>query len=295
MEITFEQLNAFQAVAKTLSFSRAAKQIFRTQSAVSIQISRLEDALGQKLFFRTTKKIELTEAGQVFLKYTTKVNDLLNGAERELIDLKKMEKGKLTLSTSDTTACYRLPRILQSYKERYPGIEIIVKNATSLKTIESVLNNEVDLGISTFKFLSPELESIPLFSRNDVVISHPAHVLAKRKTLYLKDLEQYPLILLDQNCSSRRILDEVCVEAGIHLNVAMELSSIEVIKQFVKINSGISIVPSISVETEVNEKYLNAIEISDFNKMEPIKMGIIHNKNRYLSLAAKSFLNMLIP
>lgn len=295
MDITFEQLNAFQAVAKTLSFSKAAKLVYRTQSAVSIQILRLEDVIGQKLFHRTTKSIELTDAGRVFLKYATQIDDILKEAETELIDLKKMDKGKLTLSTSDTTACYRLPRILQSYKEKYPGIEIIVRNATSLKTIESVLNNEVDLGISTFKYLSPELETIPLFPRDDVVISHPDHPLAKRKRTYLKDLEQYPFILLDRNCSSRRILDEVCKEAGVQLNVAMELSSIEVVKQFVKINSGISIVPMISVEKEMTEQNLAAVQISDLNKADPIRMGIIYKKTRYLSLAAESFLDMLTP
>ena len=181
MDLTFEQINAFYAVATTGSFSLGAEKIFRTQSAVSIQINRLEETIGHRLFHRTTKSIELTEAGHVFLHYVEKIQGLLDEAQQELLDLDKMEKGRLIISTSDTTACYRLPEVLQSFKAQYPGIEILVRNSTSLNTIEMVTGNEVDLGIATLAFLKPGLEAIPLFSRSDVVVCHPDHPLANRK------------------------------------------------------------------------------------------------------------------
>ena len=239
MDLTFEQINAFYAVATSGSFSLGAEKIFRTQSAVSIQINRLEETVGHRLFHRTTKSIELTEAGHVFLHYVEKIQGLLGEAQQELLDLDKMEKGRLIISTSDTTACYRLPEVLQSFKAQYPGIEILVRNSTSLNTIEMVAGNEVDLGIATLVFLKPGLEAIPLFSRSDVVVCHPDHPLANRKQLFLKDLESYSCILLDDRCSSRRILDQACEAAGVTLPIAMELSSIEVIKNLVMINSGV--------------------------------------------------------
>lgn len=293
MEITFEQLKAFLAAAETLSFSKAADRIFRTQSAVSIQIAKLEDAVKQKLFQRTTKQIELTEAGQILLRYSTKIKNLLDQAEQEMTDLEKMGRGQLTISTSDTTACYQLPGIIQKYQEKYPGIEIIVRNATSLKTIDLVMENQVDLGIATLKYLKPQLVAVPLFHRSDVVICHPDHTLAKKKYVYLKDLEAYHCVLLDQKCSSRRILDEVCAAAGVALSISMELSSIEVVKNFVSINSGISVVPELAVRREVAEKKLAALKIRDLQKADPIRMGAIYKRDRYLTLAARSFLSML--
>jgi len=293
MDITFEQINAFHAVAKYQSFSRAGQKLYRSQSAISIQIAKLEDTIGRKLFHRTTKKIELTDAGEIFLRYVDDIKRLLEEAEQELIDLEEMQQGRLMISTSDTTACYRLPRILQSYKARYPGIEIIIRNATSLKTIDSVLQNEVDLGIATLSYLKPGLEAIPLFSRYDVVICHPAHPLAGRKEVFLKDLEQYMCILLDQNCSSRRILDEACRSARVKLPVAMELSSIEVVKSFVSINSGISIVPEVSIRDEVSDGRLASLRIKDSGDLLQRKMGLIYKKDRYLSVASQSFLKEL--
>jgi len=293
MNITFEQINAFHAVSKYRGFSRAAQELYRTQSAVSIQVANLEETLGQKLFHRTTKTIELTDAGQIFLRYVEDIKRLLDEAEQELIDLEEMERGRLMISTSDTTACYRIPHILQAYRAKYPRIEIIIRNATSLKTIDLVLKGEIDLGIATLSYLKPGLEMIPLFSRSDVVICHPNHQLARRKEIFLKDLEQYTCVLLDQNCSSRRILDEACEKEKVKLTIAMELSSIEVVKSFVSINSGISIVPEVSIREEVRAGRLVSLGVKDFKLERQTKMGIIYRKDRYLSIAAQKFLKML--
>jgi DNA-binding transcriptional LysR family regulator len=260
---------------------------------VSIQVARLEETIGRRLIHRTTKSIELTEAGKVFLGYVEKIRGLLAEAQQELLDLEKMERGRLTISTSDTTACYLLPGILQTFKDRYPGIEIVVRNTTSLQTIEKVMQNEVDMGIATLAYLKPGLEAIPLFPRFDVVICHPDHPLANRKQVLLKDLENYVFILLDEYCSSRRILDQACLAARVKLPIAMELSSIEVIKNLVMIKSGISIVPEVSIRKEVQAGLLSSIKIRDFRPNRRIQVGVIYKKNRYLSLAAQSFLNEL--
>jgi DNA-binding transcriptional LysR family regulator len=293
MDLTFEQINAFYAVATTGSFSQAAEKIFRSQSAVSIQVARLEETLGRRLIHRTTKSIELTEAGRVFLGYVEKIRSLLREAQQELLDLEKMERDRLTLSTSDTTACYLLPGILQTFKEDYPGIEILVRNTTSLKTIEMVAHNEVDMGIATLAFLKPDLEAVPLFHRFDVLICHPEHPLVRRRVVRLKDLEAHPAILLDEYCSSRRILDQACQQVGVRLTVAMELSSIEVIKNLVMIKSGISIVPEIAVRKEAESGQLAVIKIKDFAPNRKFQVGAIYKKNRYVSLAARRFLQRL--
>ncbi len=293
MDLTFEQINSFYEVARHLSFSKAGQELFRSQSAVSIQIARLEETLGQKLFHRTTKNTELTDAGRIFLRYVENIKQLLKEAEQELNDLGEMAHGSLIISTSDTTACYRLPHILQEYRTRYPGIDIIVRNATSLKTIDFVKNNDVDLGIVTLSYLDQGLTAIPLFSRSDVVICHPQHPLAGRSEVFLKDLEHYNCILLDKNCSSRRLLDEALTASKVNLPITMELSSIEVIKSFVSIDSGISIVPYVSIKNETASGQLVSLKINDFLSIQQSRMGVIYKKGRYLSNAAKKFLEIL--
>ena len=295
MDITFEQINAFKAVAKHRNFSTAAKKLYRTQSAVSIQIARLEENIGQKLFHRTTRMISLTEAGQILLKCVKGIDHIIDETEQELNDLLEMERGRLKISTSDTTACYRIPGILQEYRKKYPKIEIIVRNSTSLKSIEMVLQGDVDFGIVTLSYLSPELAVIPLFSRSDVLICHPQHKLSGRKKLFLKDLENYSMVLLDRNCSSRRILDDACDRAKVKLNIGMELSSIEVVKSFVAINAGISIVPEVSVRADIDSGKLKVLKITDFEGDKKKKMGVIYRKDRYLSISSKRFLEMLSP
>ena len=295
MDITFEQINAFKSVAKYKSFSTAAKKLYRTQSAVSIQIAKLEDNIGQKLFHRTTKIIALTEAGHIFLKCASGIGRIINDTEQELNDLLEMERGRLMISTSDTTACYRIPDIIKRYREKYPKIEIIVRNSTSLNSIEMVMQGDVDFGIVTLSYLKPELEVIPLFSRSDVLICHPEHKLAGRKKIYLKDLEKYQMVLLDRNCSSRRILDDICERTKVKLNIGMELSSIEVVKSFVEINAGVSIVPDVSVREDIRSGKVKALKIMDFEGDKKKKMGVVYRKDRYLSNASRRFLEMFTP
>src|SRR5262249_12373324 len=154
----------------------------------SVQVAKLEATLGKRLFDRTTKHVVLTEAGQILLRYSTQIEGLLQQATQELADLDHLERGRLVLCTSDTTACYRLPALLQHYRECHPGIDLVVRNATSPQPIEAVCPHEVDLGIPPPPALNPELEALPLFSRHDVLICHPQHPLARRRTILLKDL-----------------------------------------------------------------------------------------------------------
>ncbi|MBN1699976.1 MAG: LysR family transcriptional regulator [Spirochaetales bacterium] len=293
IDITFEQIRAFLAVAQYKSFSAAASKVFRTQAALSIQISRLEEITGIKVFDRTTKYVRLTEGGKVLHKYLGRLETLLLDAEAELGDLRRMKKGTLRLSTSDTTACYRLPGILRQYNDSYPGIDIIVRNAPSPKTMRLVSENNVDLGIVTLLDVPHELEALPLFPRHDLVIYHPGHPFAGRESVFLKDLESYDCILLDRYCATRKILDRVCEGARVRLSVSMELSSVEVIKRFVRVGAGISVVPAMAVEEEMEKGLLASSVIVDYLRLPSVSMGVVYRKNRYLSLAVKGFLSML--
>jgi DNA-binding transcriptional LysR family regulator len=155
-----------------------------------------------------------------------------------------------------------------------------------------VMQGDVDFGIVTLSYLKPELEVIPLFSRSDVLICHPEHLISGRKRIFLKDLENYSMVLLDRNCSSRRILDDACERAKVNLSIGMELSSIEVVKSFVAINAGISIVPQVSVLEEVRSGKLKALKVVDLEGDKRKKMGVVYRRDRYLSIASRRFLEI---
>src|SRR5712691_7358295 len=102
MDFPYKHMAAFHAVAKYGSFSKAGAALFRSQSAVSVQVVKLEAALGKRLFDRTTKHVVLTEAGQILLRYSMQMDELLQQARQELADLDQLERGRLVLCTSDT-------------------------------------------------------------------------------------------------------------------------------------------------------------------------------------------------
>lgn len=292
-DVSIEQLKAFVAVAQLQSFSLAAKELFRTQSAVSVQVAKLEEVLGHQLFARTSKSIVLTQAGDLYLEHVKAVFQTLDEASQALLDLNDRVSGKLVITTSDTTACYRMPKLIKRYRKSFPDVEIIIRNATSLSTIESIISGEADLGVATLRNIPEILVTKALYERGDCLICHPDHPLAKRKSVLLKDLESYPVVLLDRNCASRRILDLACEKAKVTLQPSMELSSIEVVKSLVKINSGISIVPKVSVQDDVKQGLLKVLKIEKFAEDE-VPIGLVYQKNRYQNSATLAFIDLCL-
>ncbi|MFT5577496.1 MAG: DNA-binding transcriptional LysR family regulator [Paraglaciecola psychrophila] len=292
-DISFEQMKAFRAVAERGSFSAAAKTLFRTQSAISIQVARLEKNIDQRLFHRSTKSVELTPAGDILLDYVNRIFDTVQEARAAMGDLDNVVQGRLVIATSDTTACYRLPQLLQEFQQHYPLVELLIQNHTSPQTIEKVLSRDVDIGIATIRDVPSQLICKPLYQRQDILICHPQHMLAKCGDIALKKMEKYPALLLDQQCSSRRLLDDYCVKAKVRLNIAMELSSIEVIKTLVKIDTGISIVPEISVRTDIEQGLLAGVAIADITQQPGVQIGTVYHSRRYLSKAAQAFMLLL--
>jgi len=290
-DISLEQIRAFKTVATTNSFSKAAELTFRTQSAVSSQIRKLEESLGEVLFARSTRSMCLTSAGDIFLGYAEKILNLLEQSAQEIADLKHEIVGTLVISTSDTSASYRLPPLVKQFQEQYPKIELVIRNDTANQTLKAIEAAEADLGIATIKASSANLTVYPLFQKSDCLICHPSHPLAKRKSVLLKDLEHYPMLLLDRSSSTRREIDLACEQAKVILDVRMALSSIEVAKNLVLVNSGISIVPEVSIQEELRQGKLVKLPISDFqNSVKEI--GLIQHKTRYHSRASEAFIQL---
>ena len=231
MDITAEQLNAFYTVAKEKSFTKAANKLFRTQPAISHAVQSLEQDLGEILFIRKGRTTLLTQAGQIYLEHVEEAFDTLDRGRHRIKTFKELREGKLSISTSDTTAYYILPDILRNFRQKYPNIEIIIHSKSSPNTAKQVLAHEADLGIVTLPINHPKLISEELIIREDVVICSPNHKLVGRVRISFKEFEKYPLLLLDHGSNTRTFLDEYFLKKGIKPKIVMELGSIEVLKK----------------------------------------------------------------
>ena len=286
-----ERLNAFRAVAMERSFTRAAKKVYKTQPAVSQAVRSLEEEVGERLFHRLGRTVELTEAGRVLLEHAEQAFDALEQGCLRIDSIKGLRAGTLRVATSDTTACYILPPALGAFRRRYPGIEIVISNRPSPVVLQEVLSREADIGIVTLPVVHRAVSVKALLVREDVVICSPGNRLSGRKRASLKDLEGYPLLLLDKGSNTRTFIDEQLRKAEVAPTIAMELGSIEVIKRLVQLDFGVSIVPRASVLSEVDRGLLSAVAV--FRRRDARRLGAIFLRKRALSLAAREFLRVL--
>ncbi len=285
-----ERLAAFRAVAREQSFSRAASRLFKTQPAVSQAVGSLEQELGERLFLRLGRRTELTASGRVFLEHVEQAFDALARGRAELEALGELREGELSIGTSDTTACYVLPPVLRAFRERHPGVELRISNRPSPRTAEQVTSREVDLGFVTLPVERRGLRVEPLVEREDVAICAPGHELAVRRRVRLDTLVRHPLLLLDRGSSTRSFIDARLRGVGEPFRVAMELGSIEVIKQLVGLDFGVSIVPRIAVEAELAAGSLHAMRL--FPRSDWRSLGAITPSSGPLPRAAEVFLEL---
>lgn len=291
-ERSFERLIAFRAVAAEKSFSRAAAKVFKTQPAVSQAVRLLEDELGEKLFLRLGRTVELTQAGRILLEHVDDALGSLGEARTRIQALKELREGELTIATSDTTACYLLPPVLSDFRRRYPRIEVTVLNRVSSVAAAKVAAHEADIGIVTLPVSAPKLTSEPLLPREDVGICAPDHALTRRKKrVMLRELVEHPLLLLDRGSSTRAFIDGLIERTGRTPKVAMELGSIEVVKKLVELDFGVSIVPRIAIQDEVHRGTLVALPL--FRKADCRTIGIVYPGQGARSLAAQVFVKLL--
>jgi DNA-binding transcriptional LysR family regulator len=267
-----DQLLAFVAVARERGFSRAARRLARTQSAVSQAVARLEAELDARLFVRSGRTTELTPAGHALLGRAERVLDEMDRARESLRALAELETGLLVVGTSDTLAYYLLPPVIAAFRARYPGVELRLDNRPSPATAERVAERAVDVGVVALPLppglrvggrpAAERLRVEALVRQEEVVICPPDHPLARRRRVGLEAVLPYPLLLLDRTTGARALLDAELARLGAAPSIAMEMSSVEVLKKLVELGLGVSIVPALAVEREVKSGNLAAVRLA---------------------------------
>ena len=283
------QLEVFLSVARERRFSRAAEKLYRTQSAVSQTIRKLEDELGETLFDRSSREGVLTDAGQVLYEYSEKLLNLRLDAHESLAELRKLETGKLKIAANELTALYLLP-VLAEFRRLHPMIKITVQRALGSRIPDDVLQHSAELGVLSYKPEEPRLHSVVTYLDELVLVVPPRHALASAKEVSIRQLGAESFVAHTVSSPYREKVLQTFQKYKTPLHMDLELPTLQAIKQFVALGNGVALMPEISVETEVARRELIRIPVRELHVQR--KLRLIYRKEAGLSHAARAFLKV---
>lgn len=287
--INANHLMVFNSVAKNLSFSRAAEELYTSQPSVSTQIKKLEEYLAIKLFEQLGKKIVLTEAGTTLFLYSQKIYSLIDEGVHGIEELKGCSKGRLLLGASTTPGVYLLPKILGNFKSIYPGIVPKLEIANSQRIAEMVNTNSLDIGIIGGEITCPpELHVEPWLKDELFLVVPEKYSWVNKASIHVSDLANEQFIFRERGSSTRLIIENILATHGLKVSVALELNNTEAVKQAVSAGLGVSIVSEISVLGNSGIIYL-PIDGLSFCRM----FNIIFHRNKVFSPVTQRFLTFL--
>jgi DNA-binding transcriptional LysR family regulator len=285
------QLEHFLAVVEEGTFTRAAERVRRTQPAVSLSIKKLEEEVGRPLFARDVHDVSLTEAGRVLADYARRMVRLRDDAIREMTKLKAMQAGSLTVAAHEAAAVYLLPAALRSYVQQFPDIKVGIYRSRLEEIPRQVMDRQVDVGFVKEAPSFHELQCVDVHSDEMICIASPTHPLASCDRVTLSDVscEQF---ILHHLCSATadRIL-RLFEQHSTRLRVVAELWSFENIKEFVRQEVGLAIVPGITVREELRNGTLVRLPLEDLAM--PRRTLMIYRDQGYVSEAARKLIDIV--
>lgn len=291
MDINYELYKVFYYVAKTLSFSDASKALFISQSAVSQSVKTLEKKLGQNLFLRSTKKVQLTTEGEILFKHIEPAMNLIRKGEAQLLDTSSLSGGQLRIAASDTICRYYLVPYLNRFHSAYPGVHIKVTNSTSIECAHILENGQVDFIVTNYpnSSLQSTLKIRPIYEFHDVFIANPEHFPLKGRSVSLMKLLEYPIMMLDRKSTTSEFLHSVFQQSHLDLVPEIELSSNDLLIDLARIGLGIAFVPDYCVPVQDDRLFRLNLE----ERLPSRKLVVACSENFPVSQAAKQFMDML--
>jgi DNA-binding transcriptional LysR family regulator len=253
MALNFHQLHIFYTVADKGSFSMAAQALHMTQPAVTMQVQSLEDYFGTKLFQRSTKKIELTEAGRTLLPFAKRSIDLIKDTDIAMSKFTHMLEGRLQLGASLTIGEYILPRLLGPFSKEYPTISVSLKVMNTTQILEEIFNHQLTFGLVEAPIHHPDVKTEIVLNDELMLIVPSDHPLADQASITLDDVLLYPFILREQGSGTRQVMEEELRRVGYgtdRLKIVMELGSTGAIKSAVEAGLGITLLSPTAVRHE---------------------------------------------
>jgi DNA-binding transcriptional LysR family regulator len=283
------QLEVFLAVAREGKFSRAAVKLYRTQSAVSQSIRKLEHDIGEPLFDRSSRDGMLTDAGRVLREYAERLLNLRSDAQEALVELRELQKGKLAIAANEFTALYLLP-VLAEFRRLHPMIKITVQRSLGSHIPDEVLRHNSELGVLTYDPQEPELNSIVVYLDELIFVVPPRHPLAGEHQVSIRQLGAESFVAHIVSSPYREKVIQAFKRHKTPLHMDIELPTLQAIKRFVVMGNGVALVPEISVEAELARGELVRIPVKELRLHR--KLRLVYRKSASPSHAARAFLKV---
>jgi len=287
MEIS--QLEVFLAVAREGGFSRAAEKLYRTQSAVSQAIRKLETEIGEPLFDRSTRDGLMTDAGRVLQEYAERLLNLRENAREALAELRELQKGKLVVGANEFTALYLL-RVLAEFRRLHPAIRIVVQRSLGSQIPDDVRRHNCEFGVLTYDPQDPELASVVVYSDELIFVVPPQHPLARESQVSIRQLGAESFVAHIVSSPYREKVIQAFEKHKTPLHMGVELPTLQAIKRFVAMGNGVAFLPEISVEDEIARGELVRIPVQELRVHR--KLRLIYRKSAALSHAGRAFLKI---
>jgi LysR family transcriptional regulator, hydrogen peroxide-inducible genes activator len=242
------QLRYVVAVAHAGNFSRAAEQCHVSQPSLSQQIQKLEEELGERLFDRMKREVKLTPHGESFLRRAVRVLEEVDTAKREAKDATDLLHGTVTLGVLPTIAPYLLPEVITEYIEKYPRVEIVVQEDTTVHLLKLLVACEIDFALASQPIWDARLEVRELFSEELLLALPPGHPLTRKRTVGASDLEGQALIVMKEgHCLGDQVLN-FCDRSDLHPNISFRSAQLETIQSLVCAQMGLSLIPAMAAK-----------------------------------------------
>lgn len=292
MTANLEYYKVFYYVAKTGSFTIAAKELSVSQSAVSQSMKQLESALNATLFRRISKGVSLTKEGELLFSYVSKGYEQIEAGEKKLKRMLNLESGEIHIGASDMTLQFYLLPYLEQFHEQFPKVKVTVTNGPTPETLKFLKEGKIDFAVVSTPFNESEgLEIKKVKEINDTFVAGRKFIPYKNRMLDFKELEQLPLISLERTTSTRSYMDNFLKENGVTLNPEFELATSDMIVQFALRNLGIGCVVKDFAKEQLESGKLFELR---FNKMIPKRhFCVVTDKRSGLSAAAMEMLRIL--
>ncbi len=293
MNINFEYYKIFYYVAKNGNITKTAKELMISQPAISKSIKNLEEQLNCSLFNRHKNGVSLTEEGSFLYDEIKSVMKIINSAEKEVEEINNLEKGNLSIGINNTlTQKYLLP-YLKEFTKKYPKINIRILTGPPNELIKQAINSLIDIIILHLPYNIPkEFNIINLKEIQDIFVCNNDYDYLKKQKIALKNLNDYPLILLAKGSNGRYYLDNICTNNNVVLNPKFELSSYSLLTEFIKSGMGIGILTKEFIEEELRDNKLFRVNVDI--KLPHRYIGAIYLKSKKLNKASQTFLDFLL-
>ena len=286
-----DTLKLYCDVVRLRSFSRGAAANGVSQSAASQSIQQLENELDLALLDRSRRPLEATAEGLAFFEAC---RTLIQGFEKAKGDLqasRQRVEGTVRVAAIYSVGLHDMSRHMQPFMSAHPHAKILLECLHPHKVVEAVLNDEADLGVLSYPTATRAIEILPLRSEPMVLVAHPTHRLARRRSLGTAELNGEKFVAFDHDLAIRKAIDRALKAQGIKVDVVMEFDNVETIKQAIGINAGLSILPRPTVTKELGMRTMVKLPMAFPGLVRPV--AIIRRRGRRMTPAVARFVEQL--